>query len=288
MHDGDSQLHRGVVQHVAHREVVGAVHDHVVAVDDLEDVVGPQADVVGDHVDVGVESRERLLGRVDFALAHPVDVVQDLALQVRGVDHVHVHDAERAHAGGSQVQRRGRAQATGAEAQDAGIQQAHLALLADLRQQQVPVVAVALLGAEHLRYGPGPALVLPLVEAAVHGGRLRIAQRLQRLGGEGRAHTPGTEHHDRCVAARKAVLDVGLQVAARDVDRTGDGALGDLVGFTHVQKRCTGVAQALTGRRVDLGDPRLGVDEQIAECGHRFGSLAVRLGLPAGGALPRP
>jgi hypothetical protein len=32
--------------------------------------------------------------------------VEDLALQVRGVDHVHVDDAERADAGGGEVERR--------------------------------------------------------------------------------------------------------------------------------------------------------------------------------------
>jgi hypothetical protein len=105
--DGDVQLEGCVVDEVAGREVVGPVDDHVVAGEDVHHVVGAEAHVVGHHVDVGVEGGEGLLGRVDLALAHPVLVVEDLALQVGLVDHVHVDDAERADAGGGQVQRRG-------------------------------------------------------------------------------------------------------------------------------------------------------------------------------------
>ena len=79
----------------------------VVAVDDVEHVVGAEAHVVGDDVDVGVERGERLLRRVDLALADAVHVVQDLALQVRLVDDVHVDDAERADARGREVERGG-------------------------------------------------------------------------------------------------------------------------------------------------------------------------------------
>src|SRR5204863_6002792 len=92
-----------VVQQVPRGEVVGAVDDDVVAVDDVEDVVGAEAHVIGDDVDVRVQLRQRLLGRVDFALADAVDVVEDLALQVRRVDDIHVDDADRAHAGGGEV-----------------------------------------------------------------------------------------------------------------------------------------------------------------------------------------
>ncbi len=72
--------------------------------------------------------------------------MEDLALQVRLVDHVHVDDAERADARGGQVQRGRGAEAAGAEQQDLGAEQLVLALLADLGQQEVALVAVALLG----------------------------------------------------------------------------------------------------------------------------------------------
>ena len=66
------------------------------------------------------------LGRVDH-----------LALEVREVDDVVVDDAERADAGGREVERGRRAEAAGAEQQDLRVEQLLLALGADLGEQQV-------------------------------------------------------------------------------------------------------------------------------------------------------
>ena len=99
----------------------------------------------------GLSCGERLLGRVDLALADAVHVVQDLALQVRRVDDVHVDDAERADARGREVERGRRAEPAGAEQQHAALEQLLLPGLADLGQQDVAPVAVALLGGERLR-----------------------------------------------------------------------------------------------------------------------------------------
>ena len=57
VHHRDPLQQRGVVDQVPGREVVRAVDDHVVAVDDVEDVVGAQPHVVGHHVDVGIDQR---------------------------------------------------------------------------------------------------------------------------------------------------------------------------------------------------------------------------------------
>ena len=116
---------------------------------------------MGDHVDVGVEQRQRLLGRVDLAIADAIHVVQDLALQVRLVDDVHVDDADRADAGRREVHRRRRAEPAGAEQQHLGVEQLELALLAHLGQQEVALVAVALLGGQRAgapaNRGPRPS-----------------------------------------------------------------------------------------------------------------------------------
>ncbi len=56
--------------------------NHVVTLEDREHVVGAETHVVGHDVDVGVEQRQRLLRRVDLAVADALDVVQDLTLQV--------------------------------------------------------------------------------------------------------------------------------------------------------------------------------------------------------------
>ena len=73
--------------------------------------------------------------------------VDHLALQVREVDLVVVDDAERADAGRGEVERGRRAEAAGAEQQHLRVEQLLLALDADLGDQQVARVAVALLGA---------------------------------------------------------------------------------------------------------------------------------------------
>ena len=94
----------------------------------------------------GFSADERLLRRVDLAVADPVEVVEDLALQVRRVDLVHVDDADRADTGGGEVQRGRRAETAGAEQQDLRVEQLDLALDADLGQEQVAHVAGALVG----------------------------------------------------------------------------------------------------------------------------------------------
>ena len=110
-----------------------------------------------------------------------------------------------------------------------------LALGADLGQQQVPLVAVALLGAELRRRLQVASLVLPTPEAAGHRRRAGVAELLHRLDRERGAHTAGAVDDDRGVLVGELVLDLGLEVAARDVDRAGDRALLVLVGFADVE-----------------------------------------------------
>ena len=58
----------------------------------------------------------------------PLGVVDHLALQVGGVDDVVVDEADRADAGGGEVERRRRAEAAGAEQQHLRVEQLQLAL----------------------------------------------------------------------------------------------------------------------------------------------------------------
>ena len=76
-----------------------------------------------------------LLGRVDLRTPDAVGRVDDLALQVGEVDDVVVDDAERADAGGGEVERGRRAEAAGAEQQHLGVEQLLLALGADLGER---------------------------------------------------------------------------------------------------------------------------------------------------------
>ena len=114
----------------------------------------------------GLMSWIGLLGGVDLRHADAVVGVGDLALEVGQVDHVVVHDPERAHAGGGEVEGGGRAEPAGAEQQDLGVEQLELALDADLGDEQVARVALALLGGQLPRDLDVVAAVLPQRDAA--------------------------------------------------------------------------------------------------------------------------
>ena len=195
--------------------------------------------------------------------------MENLALQVGLVDNVHVDDAKGADARGGQVQRSRRPEPARAQQQDARVQQLLLALLSDLGQQQVTLVAVALLTRESARGDPLATLVLPLVEPAGHGDDVGVAEVLQGLGCEGRAHTAGAVDDDRRRTIGDMGLDLRLQVAPRKVDSAREGPLLVLVGLPHVEDDSAGTGDGLgCGSRVDLPNLRLRLFQEFTEAGH--------------------
>src|SRR5438270_5789877 len=94
--------------------------------------------------------------------------VDHLALEVREIDVVVVEDPKRAHAGGCEIERGGRAEASGAQQQHLGVEQLLLSLQSDLWAQQVARVALALLGGQSARYGYLIAEVLPQRDPTAH------------------------------------------------------------------------------------------------------------------------
>ena len=105
VHVRDTRQDAGVVDEVAGGEVVRAVDDQVVAGHDLQGVVGGQEGAVLHHLDVGVDLRDRRSGGVDLVCTDVGGAVDDLALQVGGVDDVVIHQTDGAHTGGSEVER---------------------------------------------------------------------------------------------------------------------------------------------------------------------------------------
>src|SRR6185369_17129167 len=153
------QQHAGVVDQVAGGEVVRPVRDHVVVAEDLKGVRGGEARLVGDDAHVGVDVPQALLGGDELLAADVARPVQDLALQVRVVHHVEVHDPQGAHAGGRQVQGQGRAQAPRPHAEHPGRLELPLSGQAHLGDDQVPGVSADLVVAERGRAllgGGGP------------------------------------------------------------------------------------------------------------------------------------
>ena len=206
----------------------------------------------------GFSALDLLLGGVDLRHADAVGRVDDLALEVGDVDDVVVDDAERADAGRGQVQRGRRAEPAGAEQQHLGVEQLLLALDADLGQQEVARVALALLGREAARDLDLVAAVLPQRDPAGHRLDVLVAEVLgQRVGGERRAVARGAVEDDALRAVGDRALDARLEVAARDVL----GA-GQVPGANSSVSRTSTMATPSSPRlgdlgRVDLVDLRL-------------------------------
>ena len=110
--------------------------------------------------------------RAEVGLRHAdsFGVVDHLALQVGGVDHVVVDKADRADPGGGEVERGRGAEAAGAEQQHLRVQQLQLAVDADLGEQGVARVALALLGGHAGGGDDREALLLPGEDPAGDGG----------------------------------------------------------------------------------------------------------------------
>ena len=89
--------------------------------------------------------------------------------------------------GGREVEGGRRAEAAGPEQEDAGVEELLLAGDVDLGEEEVALVAVALVGGEAAGGGPVAALVLPLVEAAGHRGDVGVAELGEGLGRERRS-----------------------------------------------------------------------------------------------------
>src|SRR5882724_3346034 len=126
------------------------------------------------------------------------------------------------------------------------------------------VVAVALLGGEDGRRDPRSALVLPTSEATGHRDHVVVAEILERLGRERAARSAGAIDDDRRVAVGELVLDLALEMPARNEHRAGNHPLLVLVELAHVEERRTAeTGLGLDG--IDLADLGLGLVEQLSK-----------------------
>ena len=67
--------------------------------------------------------------------------MEDLALEIGGIDHIRIDESEPADPGGGQIERGGRAERTGADQQDGGVFQTQLSGLAHVGNEQMARVA---------------------------------------------------------------------------------------------------------------------------------------------------
>ena len=122
----------GVVDEELRREVVGAVENKVVVLDDIHDIVRHEIVVVGDDVDVRIDSPHSLCGRVNLGLSNVGRRVDYLPLQVGKVHIVGINNADGANAGRSKIQSRRGSQAARSNNEHLAVQDLFLALDADL------------------------------------------------------------------------------------------------------------------------------------------------------------
>ena len=82
------------------------------------------------------------------AITDALDVVQNLALQIAGINIIHVDDANCSDTSGREIQSRWRSESTGTQHQHFAIQQLRLTFYTDFRKQQVALVAIHLFGSQ--------------------------------------------------------------------------------------------------------------------------------------------
>ena len=89
-----AEQHARVVGQIARREVVGAVEDDVVGLEQLQRVLRRQRRLVGLDLDVRIDRVQPILRRRELRAADVRRAVDDLPLQVAEVDDVEVDDAD--------------------------------------------------------------------------------------------------------------------------------------------------------------------------------------------------
>ena len=139
----------GVGDQIAGGEIVGAVGDNVVARNQLERVRRREPRHMRFHRHMRIEPLNRGLRAVHLAHADVGRGVDHLPLQVRQRHRVVIDHAERADAGGGQIEQHRRAKAAGADHQHARGLELGLPRAADLAQNDVARVAFELFCIEH-------------------------------------------------------------------------------------------------------------------------------------------
>ena len=137
-----------VVGKVARRKIVGAVHNDVVARDQIFRVRAGEADVMQFDVDVWIGVVQSMFRRFQLASANVFRAVQDLPMQVGKIDIVRIDNSQCADAGRCEVKRGWRSKSSGANAQSARRFQSTLSLDADFRHDEMTRVTSELFGAQ--------------------------------------------------------------------------------------------------------------------------------------------
>src|SRR6202050_793622 len=153
--------HARIVDQIASRKIVAAIDDDVVILDYVHHVFRREPDLVTIHLDRGIERVDRFLRRLGLHHADPIGGVNDLALEIRKIDGIEIHQPDGSHSGRRKIERRGRAERSRAEQQDLGIEEFGLTLLADFGNYEMTRVARDLILSELAIRDPRQSAILP-------------------------------------------------------------------------------------------------------------------------------
>ncbi len=168
---GFPEQHTGIVGQVAGREIVTAIGHDVVGPNEFEGILAGQARRVQEDLDVRIDASEGVPGRFGLGPADVPGAMKDLALEVREVHRVEIHQAKLANTRRRQVEGNRRAEAAGPDAEHAGRANFLLALEADFGQNEVTRVTAEFVIVEfHNRSSAGQADTAKIIgQAAAQG-----------------------------------------------------------------------------------------------------------------------
>ena len=193
------------------------------------------------HLDAGIQRVDRLLRGFCLRRADAVGRVNYLPLKIRHIDHVEIHQPERADPRRRQVQRRRRSERARAEQKHLGVEQLRLSLLADFGDNEMARVAGQLVGGERAIRDPRQPAILPRAEAARHVVHVLVAELAQRARRQQRARARRALQNHRRLVVRNLLFDSKLEESARNRDRLRNMPLPPFVALAHVDQHGTGL-----------------------------------------------
>ena len=132
----------GIVDEELNWEIVCAIDDEVILLDDVECVVSHQQVLYGIHLHIRIDGKHLLLSREHLGNAHILSEMNYLALEVAQVNHIAVYDTYLAHASSCEVERNRSTQTACSHYEHLGILDFLLTLYTHILQENVTGIAV--------------------------------------------------------------------------------------------------------------------------------------------------
>jgi hypothetical protein len=135
------QKNTDIIAQVAGRKIIGSINHQIVGLDDRHRRGGIEPRIVKFDADMGICFLQAVASTVDFFSTNIASSVEDLALEVGGIDHIKVDHPQRADSGGGEIETRRRPQTTSTNKENAGGFEAFLTIQSDTGKRQVSGVA---------------------------------------------------------------------------------------------------------------------------------------------------